>query len=219
MSLLSLVGGKNLPFPIRRVYCVGRNYAEHRKEMGGGERDPPFFFQKPCDALIQTGSSYRYPKNTSQLSYEAELVVVMDGPREIFGYALGVDFTKRDLQTDAKKNSRPWESSKSFDNSGVIGDIAPANEVGENIISSKLELLLNGDVRQSATIDQMIWSIPELMTNLELQDFSLKRGDVIFTGTPAGVGTVSIGDELRIRLTSPETGRDIVPQLVFKIAH
>lgn len=215
MQPLRLIQNHILPFPVRRVYCVGRNYAEHRQEMGGSERELPFFFMKPSDSVFQA-PSISYPSNTAELSYEAELVVLVGENESIFGYSLGVDLTKRDLQKEAKKMSRPWESSKSFDFSALIGDIVPYNDVKSRVEDAKIELKLNGTVKQSAIVDQMIWSIPELISQLKSQDFSVKQGDVIFTGTPAGVGPLKIGDKCEVSLT--HEGKDVVPRLVFSVS-
>ena len=215
MQPLRLIQNHILPFPVRRVYCVGRNYAEHRQEMGGSERELPFFFMKPSDSVFQA-PSISYPSNTAELSYEAELVVLVGENESIFGYSLGLYLTKRDLQKEAKKMSRPWESSKSFDFSALIGDIVPYNDVKSRVEDAKIELKLNGTVKQSAIVDQMIWSIPELISQLKSQDFSVKQGDVIFTGTPAGVGPLKIGDKCEVSLT--QEGKDVVPRLVFSVS-
>ena len=183
--------------------------------MGGTERELPFFFMKPADSLFQS-STVRYPRNTSELSYEAELVVVIGDKDDVFGYALGIDLTKRDIQKEAKQMSRPWESSKSFDFSALIGEIVPADQLEAKIQQAKLQLSLDGHVKQSATIDQMIWSIPELLQQLREQDFSVKQGDVIFTGTPAGVGPLHIGHECEVTLT--HEGSNLLPPLKFTVA-
>jgi len=203
-----------LPFRVRRVYCVGRNYAEHRKEMGGSDRDEPFFFQKPHDALFQSPIVF-YPKGTYKLSYEAELVAVVGGRTpHIYGYALGVDLTKRDIQSDAKKKGRPWDSSKAFDNSGLIGEIMPLGSVCE---SCTLQFVQNGEVKQAAKISDMIWSVPELLSKLESQDFSVREGDFIFTGTPGGVGELHIGDHCEVRLVDSD-GHHVLPKLSFTVS-
>lgn len=215
-SRLVTGSGAPLPFAVRRVYCVGRNYAEHRKEMGGSERDEPFFFSKPSDAVFQSAALV-YPRGTKQLSYEAELVVIMNSPTEVYGYALGIDLTKRDVQAQSKKLGRPWESAKSFDNSGLIGSVVVREDIDESALdSSRLELLVNDQLRQSALVSDMIWSIGELIPKLEEQDFSVKQGDVIFTGTPAGVGELSVGDTCRVTLRNGE-GDEIVPVLEFTV--
>ncbi len=195
-------------FPVRRVYCVGRNYAEHAKEMGFTGREDPFFFCKPADALIpvpagQVGSM-PYPSKTSNLHYEMELVVALSsGGRDIpvdhandciFGYALGLDMTRRDLQGECKKQGRPWEIGKGFDQSGPIGPIHPRVLTG-TLSQGSITLDVNGSVRQTSDLSQMIWNIPESIAYLSGL-FELKAGDLIFTGTPEGVGAVVKGDKM-----------------------
>jgi fumarylpyruvate hydrolase len=194
---------------------VGRNYAEHRKEMGGSDRDEPFFFQKPHDAVFQSPIVF-YPKGTYKLSYEAELVAIVGGRSapNIYGYALGVDLTKRDIQTEAKNKGRPWESSKAFDKSGLVGEIMPLGSLSD---TCTLQFIQNGQVKQSAKISDMIWSVPELISKLESQDFSVREGDFIFTGTPAGVGELSIGDHCEVCLVDSE-GHNVLPKLSFTVA-
>jgi fumarylpyruvate hydrolase len=202
----------SLPFPVRRVYCVGRNYAEHRKEMGGGERDLPFFFQKPHDSIFQS-DTVEYPRGTDELSHEVELVAIMESHTKLFGYALGIDLTKRDIQASSKKSGRPWESSKSFDYSGLLGQVMETSSVP---LSCSLELRINGILKQQGKLDQMIWEIPELIEQLQSQDFSVQKGDVIFTGTPAGVGPLIAGDVCEARLVGLE-GADVLPKLCFRV--
>lgn len=214
---LQLTKNRLLPFPVRRIYCVGRNYAEHRKEMGGSDRDLPFFFMKPGDAVFQS-QTLIYPKNTTQLDYEAELVAVMGDDKSIFGFALGVDLTKRDLQSACKKQSRPWECAKSFDLSALIGDIVPITDISggmDAVMQSRLTMDLNGSIKQSALVSDMIWSTAELVDQLDAQDFSVKKGDFIFTGTPAGVGEVKIGDTCKVSLTLKNN--QTVPILKFQV--
>ena len=202
-----------MPFKVRRVYCVARNYADQRLEMAGNSRDLPFFFQKPHDAIFQC-NLLAYPINTAQLGYEAELVAIMEDSNSVFGYALGMDLTKRDVQSEAKKLGKPWESSKSFDRSALIGPIVPAGSVSR-LSDCIIELSLNGEVRQSAKIDRMIWSVPELVEQLKKQDFGVQQGDVLFTGTPAGVGLLSVGDECVVSLR--RDGADVVSPLSFTV--
>jgi len=195
-------------FPVRRVFCVGRNYADHAREMGFSGREEPFFFCKPADALLpvadgQTGRM-AYPPKTSDLHYEMELVVALgQGGRDIplaaasdcvWGYALGLDMTRRDLQAQAKKAGRPWEVAKAFDQSGPIGPVhaRAAVALAED---AAITLEVNGEVRQHSDISQMIWKIPETIAYLSGL-FALQAGDLIFTGTPAGVGAVTVGDVL-----------------------
>ena len=204
---LPVVGSPQL-FPVRRVYCVGRNYAEHAKEMGFTGREDPFFFCKPADALIPIPAGQAgkmpYPVKTSNLHYEMELVVALDRggcdiPVEkandcIFGYALGLDMTRRDLQGEAKKQGRPWEVGKGFDQSGPIGPIHPKAATGI-LAEGNISLHVNGQQKQTSDLSQMIWNIPESISYLSGL-FELKAGDLIFTGTPEGVGAVVKGDKL-----------------------
>lgn len=193
-------------FPVRRVYCVGRNYAEHAKEMGFTGREDPFFFCKPADALVpvadgETGT-IPYPPRTSNLHYEMELVVAIGkGGRDIpveqaddhvWGYALGLDMTRRDLQGEAKKLGRPWEVGKGFDKSAPIGPIHRRSATGV-LEKGAIWLDVNGQRKQSSDISQMIWNIPESIAYLSGL-FELQPGDLIFTGTPEGVGPVVAGD-------------------------
>jgi len=192
-------------FPVRRIYCVGRNYAEHAREMGHDpDREPPFFFAKPADTLVTGGADTPYPADTADYQHEIELVVALaDGgsniPVEaalgkIYGYAVGLDMTRRDIQAVAKKGGRPWDMAKGFDHSAPIGDIVPVARIGHPE-SGAITLAVNGAVRQSGDISQLIWSIAEsisLLSNL----VELKAGDLLFTGTPAGVAAVARGDLL-----------------------
>ncbi|AKR58137.1 fumarylacetoacetase [Youhaiella tibetensis] len=192
-------------FPVRRIYCVGRNYAEHAREMGHDpDREPPFFFAKPADTLVTGGADTPYPADTADYQHEIELVVALaDGgsniPVEaalgkIYGYAVGLDMTRRDIQAVAKKGGRPWDMAKGFDHSAPIGDIVPVARIGHPE-SGAITLAVNGAVRQSGDISQLIWSIAEsisLLSNL----VELKAGDLLFTGTPAGVAAVVRGDLL-----------------------
>ena len=176
------------PFPVRRILCVGRNYAAHRAEMGGDDRDPPFFFAKPADAIVPPGQDVPYPSATSDLHHEIELVVAM-GPDGIFGYAVGVDLTRRDLQAAAKAKGQPWDAAKGFDHSAPISAIRKLASLGDAAIS----LSVNGEVRQKAQVGDMIWSVPEIVEEAgKLWD--LQAGDLIFTGTPEGVAAVQKGD-------------------------
>lgn len=176
------------PFPVRRILCVGRNYAAHRAEMGGDDRDPPFFFAKPADAVVPPGKDVPYPTATGDLHHEIELVVAI-GPEGIFGYAVGVDLTRRDLQAAAKAKGQPWDSAKGFDHSAPISAIRKLDKLGDAAIS----LSVNGEVRQKAHIGDMIWSVPEIVEQAGLL-WSLQPGDLIFTGTPEGVAALSKGD-------------------------
>jgi fumarylpyruvate hydrolase len=195
-------------FPVRRIYCVGRNYAEHTKEMGGDpNREVPFFFQKPADAADQSGR-FPYPPATKDVHHEVELMVYLksggrDIPAEaaldcVFGYGVGLDMTRRDLQAEAKKAGRPWTTGKAFDRSAPCSDIAPVSQIGHPE-HAEIKLARNGTVVQRSDLDQQIWRVPEVISYLSSL-FELKAGDVIMTGTPAGVGPVSIGDELEARI-------------------
>jgi fumarylpyruvate hydrolase len=192
-------------FPVRRIFCVGRNYAEHAKEMGGDpSREPPFFFTKPADAVLTGGADMPYPTGTSDLHHEMELVAAIGrggaaiAPAEalahVYGYAAGLDMTRRDLQNEAKKAGRPWDMSKGFDFSAPIGAIAPAARIGHPA-EGRIELKVNGAVRQSSDLSQMIWSTAETIAYLS-NLVRLAPGDLIFTGTPAGVAAVVRGDLL-----------------------
>ena len=179
-------------FPVHRVYCVGRNYAEHVKEMGGEVgRDPPFFFAKPADALVTDGR-FPYPSLSSDVHHEVELVVALGPDAQVFGHAVGLDMTRRDLQAAAKKLGRPWEVAKGFDHSAPIGAIVPGSAA---LASGAITLDVNGVRRQTGDLAEMIWSVPEILAELG-KLFTLKPGDLIFTGTPSGVGPVVRGDRL-----------------------
>jgi fumarylpyruvate hydrolase len=192
-------------FPVRRIFCVGRNYADHAREMGADpDREPPFFFAKPADALLMGGADMPYPPATKDLHHELELVAAIgtggadiaeaDALNHVWGYAVGLDMTRRDLQGQAKKEGKPWDMGKGFDHSAPIGTMVPASRIGhpEN---GKIELKVNGTVRQTADLGQMIWSIPETVAYLS-RLVKLAPGDLIFTGTPAGVAAVQKGDVL-----------------------
>jgi fumarylpyruvate hydrolase len=192
-------------FPVRRIFCVGRNYAEHALEMGGNpEREAPFFFTKPADAVVTGGADMPYPSQTANLHHEMELVVAIgtggadipgsEALGHVFGYAAGIDMTRRDLQNEAKAARRPWDMSKGFDHSAPIGDIVPASSLPDPT-RGKIELRVNGAVRQVSDLSQMIWSVVETVAYLSGL-VRLAPGDLIFTGTPAGVGAVQRGDLL-----------------------
>ena len=200
------VHGTSERFPVRRIYCVGRNYVEHAKEMGFTGREPPFFFMKPADAIVyvpdgETGT-IRYPSGTNSLHHEIELVVAIGKPGEkipaagaqdyVYGYAIGLDMTRRDLQGEAKKLGRPWEIGKGFDESAPIGPIHPKSKTGW-IDRGKIALEVNGTVRQSSTIDKLIWNVAETIEHLSAY-WALAPGDLIYTGTPEGVAAVVRGD-------------------------
>ena len=198
------VKGTHLRFPVRRIYCVGRNYNDHVVEMGGVPgREPPFFFLKPADALLLDGN-FPYPPATRDVHHEVELVValhsggkdiaVSNASQHVYGYAVGIDMTRRDLQGEAKKGGRPWEVGKAFDHSAPIGEIIPKADTGV-LERAGISLQVNGTQRQNSDISQMIWSVPEIISELS-RLFELHAGDIIFTGTPSGVGPVQPGDKL-----------------------
>ncbi len=202
------VAGSDAVFPVRRVYCVGRNYAEHAKEMGFTGREDPFFFNKPADALLNVADGQTglmpYPPKTANLHYEIELVVALDkGGRDltveqaaqcVWGYAIGLDMTRRDLQGEAKKQGRPWEVGKAFDQSAPVGPLHSREKVGA-LDAGAISLSVNGTVKQTSDLSQMIWSTAESIAYLSSL-FELKAGDIIFTGTPEGVGPVVAGDTM-----------------------
>ena len=202
--LLPVAGGGL--FPVHRIYCVGRNYVDHAKEMGGSGREPPFFFLKPADAAVpvaegETGS-VPYPSLTSDFHHEIELVVAIgqgganiaaaDAVNHIYGYAVGLDMTRRDLQSEMKKAGRPWSIGKGFDQSAPIGPIHPRSATGE-ITQGAITLKVNGTVRQSSDVSALIWNVSETIEQLS-KGWTLQPGDLIYTGTPAGIGPVVRGD-------------------------
>lgn len=183
-------------FPVRRIFCVGRNYPEHAREMGASDlRAPPFFFMKPPDAVVASGSSVPFPARTADLQHEVELVVALGERREIFGYAVGNDLTRRDVQSLAKKEGRPWDTAKGFDHSAPVSPIARAADIGQPA-RGRIWLEVNGALRQEGDIGDMIWRVPEIIAELSTW-FTLAAGDLVFTGTPAGVGSLSPGDRVR----------------------
>ena len=216
------VVGKAERFPVHRIYCVGRNYEEHAKEMGFTGREPPFFFMKPADAVLvvnagETGDM-PYPSLTKNLHHEIELVVAIgkggkniqatDAMSHVYGYAVGLDMTRRDLQNDMKKQGRPWCIGKGFDHSAPIGPITPAALAGD-VANAEIYVQVNGQDRQRSTTSQLIWNIAETIEHLSAA-WELQPGDLIYTGTPEGVGAVVAGDvmvgsvaglgELKVRL-------------------
>ena len=197
------VSGAAARFPVRRILCVGRNYAAHAREMGQDpEREPPFFFTKPADAVVDTGSDIPYPSMTADLHHEIELVVaIAEGGADIpvdqalahvFGYGVGVDLTRRDLQAQAKDKGRPWDFAKGFDLSAPMGPLAPVSRIGHPSHAA-IHLSVNGETRQAADISDMIWAVPEVIAEAS-RFIALAPGDLIFTGTPAGVGPLVRGD-------------------------
>jgi len=203
------VAGTESHFPVRHVYCVGRNYAEHAKEMGGdATKEPPFFFTKPADAVVAvpagTVGSVHYPLATKNLHYELELVVAIGHPGVrlpaerandvIFGYAIGLDMTRRDLQADMREKKRPWDIGKSFAESAPIAPIHPVGSTGI-LMRGAMQLAVNGQVKQQGNLIDMVWDVPHILAFLS-QLYELLPGDLVFTGTPAGVGPVVAGDQI-----------------------
>ena len=213
------IKGRPDVFPVHRIYCVGRNYADHVREMGGNPKsEPPIFFAKPADAVVPNNARIPYPSRTSNFHHEIELVVAIGkGGRDIaaaqalehvFGYAVGNDLTRRDLQSESKDNGRPWDTSKGFDRSAVISAITPAAQSG-HLHSGRIWLKVNGQMRQQANLSELIWSVPEIIAELSTY-FELQPGDLIYTGTPAGVGPLKQGDRI-------EGGIDGLDELVTSI--
>lgn len=194
-------------FPVRRIFCVGRNYADHAREMGHEPADP-FFFGKPADALLTGGADLPYPPATGDLHFEAELVVALGGgglniaPEDasglIWGYATGIDLTRRDLQAEAKAKGRPWDMAKGFDNSAVIGLLHSVQRTGQ-LSAGRITLSLDGEIRQQGDLSQMILSVPGIIAHLS-RFVTLAAGDLIYTGTPAGVGACARGQTLRVEI-------------------
>lgn len=200
------IEGSEARFPVRRIFCVGQNYADHAREMGGDpDRAPPFFFSKPADAVVANGATLPFPSLTDNLHHEVELVVALGAGGEalspdaaagaIFGWTVGIDLTRRDLQAEAKKAGRPWDMAKGFDRSAPVGAIRP----GMPPASGAITLGIDGEQRQSGNLDQMIWSVPEVIANLSTY-VALAPGDLIFTGTPAGVGPILRGQTVEARI-------------------
>ena len=197
------IAGTDATFPVRRIYCVGRNYAEHAVEMGSDpDRDPPFFFMKPNNTVIPDGANFPYPPRSKNVHFEMELVVAIgkggaDIPQSrannhIYGYACGLDMTRRDLQLAMREKGRPWEVGKAFDASAPCAEIQPASDIGHPSAGA-IWLKVNGETKQSADISDLIWNVPETIEYLSGL-FELQPGDLIYTGTPAGVGPIVKGD-------------------------
>lgn len=212
------VAGSDARFPVHRIYCVGRNYAAHAREMGQDEREAPFFFMKPADAIVENGQTIPFPMRTNNLHHEIELVVALHhgganvsaerALELVFGYAVGNDLTRRDLQFEARDKGRPWTTGKSFDRAAVIGAIHPAASIGHPA-SGRIWLSVNGELRQEGNLTDLIWSVPEIIAELSTL-FELQAGDLIYTGTPAGVAALQPGDRV-------EGGVDGVDTLVTTI--
>lgn len=202
------IRGTSARFPVRRIYCVGRNFAEHAKEMGASiDRGTPVFFAKPADAIVPGGGAQPYPSATQDLHHEVELVVALgrdiDGPlpadtapeaalAHVFGYTVGLDLTRRDLQAQAKAKGLPWDVAKGFDRSAPAGELVPAAAAGD-VFARQLWLDVNGERRQNAPLSDMVWSVADILHELS-QRFELRAGDIIFMGTPAGVAALAPGD-------------------------
>lgn len=196
--------GRDAVFPVRRVYCVGQNYSDHVIEMGGDARQPPFFFSKPADALVPGGGEVAYPPMTNKLQHEVELVVTLGqgganiAPEQaldcVFGYAVGFDLTRRDLQTQAKEKGHPWDMGKGLDQGGPISSICPVRS-GKHPERGAIWLKVNGALKQNGDLSQMTWAVADVIANLS-RFICLAPGDLIFTGTPAGVSTIVRGDVL-----------------------
>ena len=202
------VAGSADRFPVRRIYCIGRNYAAHAREMGADEREPPFFFLKPADAIVQDGAAIPYPPATENLHYEGELVVALgkggrnipveDANDYVFGYAVGIDLTRRDVQDMAKQMRRPWDMGKAFDRSAPCSEIQPAASIGHPA-DGAIWLKVNGAEKQSGDLADMIWNVPESIAYLSGL-VELAPGDLIMTGTPSGVGAVIAGDAIEVHV-------------------
>jgi fumarylpyruvate hydrolase len=204
------ISGSELPFQVRRIYCVGRNYADHAREMGGDpQREFPFFFGKPADAVVPSGWRLPFPVKTSELHHEVELVIGLykgganihaaDASSMIFGYAVGIDLTRRDLQAEAKKAGRPWDMAKGFDHSAPVG----AMTRGLPPATGSITLTIDGNLRQRGDLKDMIWSVAEIIAALSTY-VELAPGDLIFTGTPAGVGPIRRGETVRGMIAGTE---------------
>jgi fumarylpyruvate hydrolase len=199
------IAGSGTLLPVRRIYCVGRNYAAHAREMGSDpEREPPFFFGKPADALLPDTEAVPFPSATAEFHHEVELVVALGGggrdiPADdaqalIFGYGIGIDWTRRDLQAEAKAQGKPWDAAKGFDHSATLGPLHPVSAVGHPT-QGRIWLSVNGALRQDADLADLIWAVPDVIAALSGL-FELRAGDLIYTGTPAGVGRVLRQDRI-----------------------
>lgn len=205
-------------FPVRRIYCVGQNYGDHVREMGGDpRRSAPVFFSKPANAIVIDNKDVNYPSGTSNLHYEAELVVALgsggsnisveDAGECLFGYAVGIDFTRRDLQAAAKAGGKPWDAAKGFDQSAPVSAIRTVDT--STLTSGRIWLAVNDEIKQDADLSDMIWSVPEIIAELS-KLYELKAGDLIFTGTPSGVSAVVAGDRIK-------AGIEDVGEIAFKL--
>lgn len=217
---VAAVHGSDELFPVNRIHCVGRNYAAHTREMGfDPDREPPFFFQKPSDAIVANQAEIPYAASTEDLQFEIELVVAIGKEGKdvsleqaldyVWGYAVGVDLTRRDLQLEARGKGRPWEPGKAFDQSAPMAPIVPVSSMGHLDTASEIWLKVNGEEKQTSTVGHLIWSVAEIISIMS-KSWMLLPGDLIFTGTPAGVGPLHRGDEVA-------GGVGNLPQLSFKI--
>lgn len=214
------VAGSDQRFPVRRIFCVGRNYADHVREMGNDPKsEPPLFFSKPADAVVESGAVIAYPSNTSNLHHEVELVIAIGAGgsnideasalSHVWGYGVGVDLTRRDRQAEAKKAGTPWDTAKGFDRSAPISALTPAASCGD-AANARIWIKVNGETRQDANTHDMIWRIPEIIAALS-RWWELKPGDLIFTGSPSGVSALNPGDAI-------ECGVDGLAPLSFSIS-
>lgn len=205
------IAGSPQRFPVHRIYCVGRNYADHVREMGSDAKEPPVFFTKPADAIVASGAAVPYPPRTENFHYEVELVIAVGGSGRnisaahaldhVFGYAVGNDLTRRDLQGTSKKKGQPWDTGKAFDASAPIGAIRPAS-LG-HVEKGRIWLKVNGEMKQESEVGEMIWHVPEIIAELSTF-FELRAGDLIYTGTPAGVGPLKPGDKIECHIDGLE---------------
>lgn len=204
------VAGSDAMFPVHRIYCVGQNYSDHVREMGGDpKKNPPVFFSKPANAIVTNNQAVSYPPATDNLHYEVELVVALgsgggniaaeEALDHVWGYAVGIDFTRRDLQAAAKQGGKPWDAAKGFDQSAPISSVRAAD--GQHPEQGRIWLAVNDEIRQDANLDDMIWSVAEIIAELS-RLYALKAGDIIFTGTPAGVSAVVPGDRIKAGIES-----------------
>jgi fumarylpyruvate hydrolase len=206
------IAGSRQRFPVHRIYCVGRNYADHVREMGNDLKEPPIFFSKPADAIVSNGAAVPVPPRTENFHYEVELVIAVGGSGRniasahaldhVFGYAVGNDLTRRDMQSSAKKKGQPWDTAKGFDASAPIGAIRPAS-LG-HIEHGSIWLKVNGETKQQSDVSEMIWNVPDIIAELSTL-FELRAGDLIYTGTPAGVGPLQPGDRIECHIDGLES--------------